>query len=96
MNDIDWVWTIFIGFKPECIDVQMTLRWKFVMAFLLIFGWIAWIFLMIIRFIFVLIFFIIYWILYFFKIIFDFIFYIMLQIWLYILLPIFQLLWPII
>ena len=83
------MWYLIIGFKPECIDLQMSLKMKFFQVFLVIFGWIAWIFLMIIRFITVLIFFIIYWVLTFFKIIFDFLLYIALQIWLYVLLPIF-------
>jgi len=89
IEDFDWVYFLIIGFKPECINTQIQLHLKFLQVFLILFGWIAWIFLMIFRFIFVLIFFIIYWVLTFFKFIFDFILYIMLQIWLYIFLPIF-------
>lgn len=85
----EWWINLFLGFEPECIGVQAALKWKFVMAFTIVFGWISWIFVHIIRFIVMIVYVIAYYIFMFLSLIVNFI----LQ---YIVLPIFRILWPII
>lgn len=89
---VSWI----IGFVPECFDVQMTLKWKFAMVYLIIFSWIAFFFLHIIRFITLIIYFILYWVFWIMSWIINLMLEIRLWIHLNIVVPIIQLLWPVI
>ena len=67
------MFALFFGYEPECFGVQMALKWKMIQVWLMVFGWIAWIFLVIIRFIELLVFWILYWVIWIMQIIINFI-----------------------